>query len=152
MKFILAICAFFAPAAALAADNVSLDSSVFVERHVQDSSGASKSVLEEPKIVTPGDRLVFVLSYQNKGPNAATAFIITNPIPESVVFTGAEGEAEVSVDGAKSWGQLASLKVNAADGTVRNAEAADVTHVRWAFAKAIPAGQAGKLSFRGVVK
>ncbi len=50
------------------------------------------------------------------------------------------------------WGQLADLTVPMADGTRRPAQPADVTHVRWAFQKPIPAGATGKLIFRGVVK
>ena len=58
----------------------------------------------------------------------------------------------MSVDGGKSWGQLASLRIANADGTSRAAQPADVTHIRWAFAQPIGAGNAGELSFRGVVK
>ena len=155
MKILLAIIALFAPAAALAAQDVSLSSEIFVERQEQDAAGSAKTVLEpvEKARVVPGDSLVFVLSYKNASAEPATDFVVTNPLPAAVTYTGHEGQApEVSIDGGKSWGQLADLKVAEADGTERAAEARDVTHVRWAFANAIPAGQAGKLSFRGVVK
>lgn len=153
MKIFLALCAFAAPAAALAADNVTLDSKVFVERQTVDAEGKSKTVLEPPKVVTPGDRLLFVLSYKNIGAQPATDFVVTNPIPSAVAYANGEsGGALVSVDGGQNWGPLASLKVSQADGTSRAATAADVTHVRWALNTSIPAGQGGDLSFRGVVK
>jgi uncharacterized repeat protein (TIGR01451 family) len=155
MKMLFAISALMMPAAALAANNVSLDSKIFVEQQTRDEAGNVKSVLTpvaEAK-VTPGDNLIFVLSYKNSGNAAASDFIVTNPLPSAVAYTGHEGEApQVSIDGGKSWGPLASLKVTEADGTIRDAQASDVTHVRWAFGTAIPAGQTGKLSFRGVVK
>lgn len=153
MKALVALFALLAPAAAMAADSVTLDSKVFVERTTQDEAGKAKTVLEPPKVVTPGDKLVFVLSYQNIGAQPASAFVVTNPIPQAVAYSGFEGEpAQVSVDGGKTWGSLASLKIQQSDGTLRDAQAADVTHVRWSFAKAIPAGKGGKLSFRGVVR
>jgi uncharacterized repeat protein (TIGR01451 family) len=103
--------------------------------------------------VTPGDRLLFVLSYKNMGAQPASDFVVTNPVPAAVAYTGSEDETPmVSVDGGKTWGALASLSVTQADGTTRAAAPRDVTHVRWALGRAIPAGQGGKLSFRGVVK
>ena len=153
MKTIIALLALAAPSALWAADSVSLTSEVLVEHVKQQADGSSKVVREEPKVVTPGDKLVFLLSYRNGGAQPATGFVVTNPIPASVAFSGGESEgASVSVDGGKSWGPLASLKVANADGTMRPATQDDVTHIRWSFAQPIAAGRAGQLSFRGVVK
>jgi uncharacterized repeat protein (TIGR01451 family) len=152
-KIILFMLALIAPAAAMAAQDVSLSSEVFVEKIVADAQGRTKTVREKPAVVTPGDKLVFVLSYANKGAAPATGFTVTNPVPQSVGFTAVEDkDASVSVDGGKSWGSLAALKVAQPDGTSRAATAADVTHIRWNFAQPIAAGSGGKLSFRGVVK
>jgi uncharacterized repeat protein (TIGR01451 family) len=153
MKKFLALLALTASSAAWAADNVSLTSEVLVEHVKQQADGSSKVVREEPNVVTPGDKLVFLLSYRNGGAQPATGFVVTNPIPASVAFTGGESEgAIVSIDGGKSWGPLVSLKVANADGSMRAATPDDVTHIRWSFAQPIAAGRAGQLSFRGVVK
>lgn len=153
MKILFFILAFLTPASALATDNVALDSAVFVERSVTGADGKQSVVREEPKLVMPGDKLVFVLSYRNAGTAPAESFVVTNPLPASVGFVGSDSPgADFSVDGGKSWGALAALKVKGADGKVRAAAAADITHVRWALAKAIPVGGAGKLSFRGIVR
>lgn len=153
MKFWLALAALFAPAAALAADNVSLTSEVFVERTKAGPDGKPRVVREAPKVVTPGDRLVFELAYRNQGSQPATGFALTNPMPPSVAFAGGETPgAVVSIDGGKSWGPLASLRVALPDGKSRPAGQADVTHIRWSFAKAIAPGAGGRVSFRGVVK
>ena len=154
MKIMLFILALIAPAAAAtAAEKVTLASEVFVERTRTDTAGKAETVREKPEIVTPGDRLVFQLSYRNQGAEPATGFALTNPIPGAVAFAGTDSPgAELSVDGGKSWGQLAALKVAQPDGTSRPAAAADVTHIRWNFAQPIAAGAAGSLSFRGVVK
>jgi uncharacterized repeat protein (TIGR01451 family) len=152
MKMILTLLALAAPAAALAANDVSLSSEVLVERVKPDAQGKPQLVLEPPAVVTPGERLVFKLDYRNAGAQPATGFVVTNPIPDSVAFVSAEGEAAVSVDGGKAWGALASLKIKQSDGTLRAAQPADVTHIRWSFAQPIAAGSSGHLSFRGVVK
>jgi uncharacterized repeat protein (TIGR01451 family) len=153
MKIWLALLALLAPATAFAADNVTLTSKVLVERVKPDSNGKPVTVREEPGVVTPGDRLVFVLSYRNAGSQPATGFTLTNPIPPAVAFTASDdASAVVSVDDGKSWGALASLKVVQADGTSRAAVPADVTHIRWSFGRPIAAGSGGELSFRGVVE
>ena len=153
MKILFALLALLAPVAAFAADAVSLSSKVFVERVRQEADGRTAIVREEPGVVTPGDKLVFLLSYRNNGGAPATGFVVTNPIPNSVAFVGGESEgALVSVDGGKTWGALASLRIANADGTSRAAGQADVTHIRWTFARPIAAAASGQLSFRGVVK
>ena len=153
MKFLLFMLALIAPAAAMAQQNVSLSSEVYVEKTVMDAKGEAKIVREKPEVVTPGDRLVFVLSYKNQGAQPATGFTVTNPVPAAVAFNAVEGAgSQVSVDGGKSWGALAALKVALPDGTSRAAAPADVTHIRWNFAQPIAAGGGGQLSFRGTVK
>ncbi|HEX8571518.1 MAG TPA: hypothetical protein VF759_02070 [Allosphingosinicella sp.] len=153
MKILIALFALLAPAAAFAADNVSLTSKVFVERLKPGADGKPLVVREAPGVVTPGDKLVFVLGYRNSGAQPATGFTLTNPIPPSVDFVGTDDSSAVlSVDGGKSWGPLASLKVVNPDGSSRPAVAADVTHIRWSMRQPIAAGGGGELSFRGVVE
>lgn len=152
MRVLLFVIAMLVPGLALAANNVTLSSTVFLEKTVADSSGRTRVVLEEPKLVTPGDQLVFVLNYRNAGNAPASDFIVTNPLPAAVAYLGGGDGAQVSIDGGRSWGTLSALKVRETDGRWRSARPEDVTHVRWALKQSIPAGTQGKLSFRGVVR
>lgn len=148
---LLLLAALSAPA--MAAERVVLTSDVFVAREVKDASGKVATVLQPPKMVTPGDRLVFVLDYKNVGDAAATNFTVTNPIPSAVLYANdASAGAQVSADGGKIWGALATLSVRGADGKPRAAVASDVTHIRWTLAAPVPAGRGGKLQFAGVVR
>ncbi len=150
---LLLLLAALAPTQAFAANQVVLDNSVFLERASTDANGKQRISLEEPKVVVPGDRLVFVLNYRNSGAQPADKFVITNPMPSAVRFADAgDTRPSVSVDGGRNWGTLDTLTVPLADGTRRPAQPADVTHIRWAFQKPIPAGGTGKLMFRGIVK
>lgn len=138
---------------ALAASPVAIDNSVFVERVATTADGQRKVTLEEPKVVIPGDNLVFVLNYRNTGAAAANQFVITNPLPAAIQYRAeASDAAEVSVDGGKNWGRLAAMTVRGTDGSARPATDADVTHLRWAFSQPVPAGASGKILFRGKVK
>ncbi len=153
MKHLFALLALLAPMTAHAANDVALTSSVFVEKSVPQADGKTRLILEEPRVVVPGDRLVFVLAYKNMGRKPATDFVVTNPLPGAVAFQGTgDVGAIVSIDGGRAWGTLAALKVRKADGSIRAAYPEDVTHVRWAMKAPIPVGAAGKLSFRGVIR
>jgi uncharacterized repeat protein (TIGR01451 family) len=153
MKYVLPLLALFAATAAEAQNNVTLSNQVFVEHVRVDAQGRRNVVLDPPGVVTPGDHLVFVLTYRNGGQQPATGFAVTNPIPPAVAFERSDDAgAMVSVDGGRTWGALAALTVAQPDGSRRPAVAADVTHVRWAFSQPIPAGAEGRLSFRGIVK
>lgn len=140
------------PALAQSANPVQLNSDVLVERTVNEN-GQTRVTLEEPSAVVPGDTLVFVLRYENTGRQPATNFVITNPLPQAIRYSGSvDSGATVSIDGGRTWGALSELRVREADGSVRPARADEVTHIRWAFAQPIAAGQSGRLMFRGIVR
>ncbi|MEO9600565.1 hypothetical protein [Parasphingorhabdus sp.] len=151
-QFILTI-ALIMPGTAIAADSVSLSSIVFVERKVAKPNGTTAMVLEKPTTVIPGDNLVFVVKYKNVGTEPAVDFSVTNPLPEAVAFNGtSDGREIVSVDGGNTWGPLSDLTYQSANGDVRPALMADVTHIKWKFNRSISAGSEGELVFRGTVK
>jgi hypothetical protein len=149
MRALIAFFLMLLPASLLASNPVSLTSHVFVERIVKDSKGRSKAILELPNTVLPGDRLVFLLRYQNNAQAKAKDLLITNPLPTSVIYQGsAMKTAQVSVDGGRTWGQLQQLSFRERTGSVRAARSEDVTHVRWT----VPQGSDGTLSFRGLAR
>ncbi len=138
---------------ALAQQTVELKSTVYVARPVTDAQGNKKNQLFAPERVLPGEALVVMLEYKNNGQKPAADFVINNPIPSAVSFTGVEQPwAVVSVDGGKTYGALATLKVAKGDGTFRPAQPGDVTHVRWKFAQPIAPGTGGRVMFYGTVK
>lgn len=153
MKIALALLVVIAPTAALAAPQVTLTSHISVVRTKLDASGKPTTSFEEPKLVTPGDKLSFTLDYVNASGKPADNFVVTDPMPDGVLFAGNESKgAEVSVDGGKTFGALTALKVVDASGQPRAATAADVTHIRWAFARPIASGEHGELRFDAIVK
>nr|WP_315459340.1 hypothetical protein [uncultured Sphingorhabdus sp.] len=136
-----------------AANALQLDSDIFVERETINADGSRTKLLEEPKKVVPGDRLVFVVKFKNTSASTASNFTVTNPLPAAVQFEStSDGQENVSVDGGKSWGRLAQLRVAEAGGALRPAAAADVTHLQWNLSDPLTAGAEGKLIFRGVVR
>lgn len=147
-----ALLAISAPAAmAQASQPIELKGDVKVVKIVVEN-GKEKKVLSEPKVVVPGDRLIFSTGYRNNGAETVRDFVVTNPIPGGVMLApeGA-GEHSVSVDGGKTWGKLASLSVSDSEGKMRPAQAGDVTHIRWVLAEVAPGAQ-GTLTYNAIVR
>ena len=142
-----------AQAAPAPASNVTLKSETYIARAVTDEKGQKKNQLFPVSRVVPGNVLVFQLSYENLGKAPAAKFVINNPIPTGVDYTGArEPWSQVSIDGGKTYGALATMKVKLANGTFRSAIPQDVTQVRWTFAQPIAPGAKGNVQFYAIVE
>ena len=115
-------------------------------------NGKETHALVEPKVVVPGDHLIFSTKYHNAGAVKVDNFVVTNPIPAGIQLSadGAD-KLDVSVDGGKSWGKLATLKLTDDKGAVRAAQVGDVTHVRWVVASVAP-GASGVVSYNAIVR
>jgi hypothetical protein len=136
------IIALAAPAVAVAAPLVSLDSAVYVERL---KPGAVR-LLEPARQLKRGDRLVYVVSWQRKSGDGG--FTVTNPLPRAVSYQrSAGGDEQVSVDGGKRWGKLEALRIGA-----RIATPEDVTHLRWRVAPDEAAKGTGRITYSAIVR
>jgi uncharacterized repeat protein (TIGR01451 family) len=136
------------------ATGVQLTNTVFKQVESKTAAGKVEIKLAPVGMVTPGDRVRFIMGYRNSGSKPASNIIITNPVPMEVAYTGPQegGEPQVSVDGGKTFSTLSALSVKNADGTARPARTSDVTHVRWQIARVIAPGEAGQVSFNGQLK
>ena len=137
--------------ASAAAGAVVLKGDVKIETTVVDK-GVEKTVLVTPKIVVPGNRLLFSTSYRNESATPVQNFVVTNPVPAGIAVAAPDAASlTVSVDGGKTWGKLAALVVKDTKGAARPAQAGDVTHVRWTLATIAP-GAAGAVAYHAIVK
>ncbi len=138
---------------ALANAGVRLTNSVSRVELQTAANGTVERKILPATMVTPGDQLIFTISYQNNGAQKASQFKITNPLPHSVEYTGAEDEtAEVSVDSGATFGKLGQLSVKNADGSLRPALPGDVTHLRWTLPTDLQPGGSGQVSFNARLK
>ena len=119
---------------------------------VTEEGGEKKETLVDPKVVVPGDRLIFSTRYRNTGKLPVNNFVVTNPLPGAVMLSpdGADRQV-VSVDGGKTWGPLAGQQVDDGQGGKRAAVPADVTHLRWTLPLLQP-GATGALTYHAIVR
>ena len=130
-----------APNPALAQASVALDSAVFVERTAPEGRR-----LEPVSQLARGDRVVYVVSWERTA--GSGGFTVTNPLPRSVYYQdSASAEAEVSVDGGRTWGKLGDLRYGA-----RFATPEDVTHVRWRVPASEAAHGKGRIAYSAIVR
>jgi uncharacterized repeat protein (TIGR01451 family) len=136
---------------------IEITSTALVEKTIVNEKG-EKVLVRQPAVkVLPGEEVVFVNSYVNKGKVPAENVIINNAIPEHMIYVGesAQGEKTVvtySVDGGKTFGPLLTLTVTEAGGTKRPAASVDVTHIRWTRTPPLPPNQTAEVEFRGRLK
>ena len=134
--------ALLAPLAVQASPSVAIDSAVYVER--QEAGGTRR--LEPARRLTPGDRVVTVVSWFKVGGDGS--FVLTSPLPHRLAYqASARRDEEVSVDGGRNWGRLGSLR---RQGRIATAE--DVTHVRWRIDPERAGRGSGHFAFAGIVR
>jgi hypothetical protein len=107
---------------------------------------------ETHDIVVPGSHIVMVTEYHNNLTQPITNVEYTNPVPaEYLLADDSAAEFDVSVDGGKTFGKLASLVVKDGKGGTRAAQAGDVTTVRRVIAQIAP-GETAKIEFHAIVR
>lgn len=144
---------------AMAAGGIELKAVAEVEVTVKNAKGEPELQRVEASTVNvaPGDAVIFSTAYENLGDQPATDVVITNPMPEHMLYLdgSAEGQGtriELSVDNGKTFAPEGQLKVKDAEGKERPATAADYTHIRWTIEGALPPAAKGSVSFRAKVK
>lgn len=151
----LAVSAFLWLGSAHAAGGLQLSNQVFQEIEIMGADGKPERKSVPAATVVPGTEVFYVITYRNTGDQPADNVAITNPVPAELEYVSVLGPApanQVSVDGGRQYGALASLSVPDADGKPRPAQAADVTHVRWMLNAALLPGAGGAVSFKARLK
>ena len=143
--------------AAPEASALELKSDVFQEVEIADKTGKKVKQMQALTRALPGQEVIYVTTYRNKGAKPAENVVITNPLSPNLVYQpgsaqGAGMRAEVSVNGGKVFGALEKLTVPTPDGKSRPATAADVTTVRWSLIGPLKTGGEGKVTYRALVK
>lgn len=120
-----------------------------------DAEGVARTSFVRPERVIPGDKIAYTIAAKNVSELAIDRVVITDPIPEQMLFVPGMEETEearvvFSVDGGETFDRKDRLVVTAEDGTERSASSADFTHIRWVFEK--PLSPASERSVRFVAQ
>lgn len=136
-----------------------LEMTMTAEKEVTVTEGGKKKVKRVPaQSSSPGETIIYTLTYRNVGDEKATDVKLDNPLPAGARYvadsaTGANAQISFTVDG-KSYAKAAELSVErtvAGKKEKSRALPADYTGIRWVIAEVKP-GQAGQVGFRAQVQ
>ncbi len=142
---------------AIGNENITLEAAAEIEIEITKDDG-TKGVKRVPATkVIPGTEVIYTISYTNVGNQPADNIVITDPIPEHMLYVGGSARGTdtaitYSADGGKTFASANKLKVKNADGSVRLAQSADYTHIRWALNEALKPEHTGQVEFRARLK
>ena len=135
---------------------IQLDAVAEIEVEVVDDQGEKKIQRQEASLVVPGDEVIYTINFANVGQEPVDDVVITNPVPEHMLFRLMDGNGSgmritMSVDGGQQYGAPETLTVTDADGSERPAKPQDYTHIRWAFDRPVEPGDKGSVGFRALL-
>ena len=112
---------------------------------------------ESAELVTPGERVVYTVNFENNLDQPETNLVLTMPIPAEVTYldgtaTDGLGTLTFSADDGDNFADRSDLRIADERGELQPARAADVTHIRWVIAGPIAPGETGSISFKGILK
>jgi uncharacterized repeat protein (TIGR01451 family) len=135
---------------------IDITSSALVEVEVANAKGEKELVRQPAAKVLPGEEVIFVNTYVNRGKAPADDVVINNAVPEHMIYIGASATGEktvvlYSVDG-QTFGPLEQLTVTEADGSKRPAASVDVSHIRWRRTAPLAPQEEARVEFRARLK
>ena len=123
-------------ASTISAQALTATQKVEKEISVQNADGSTRTRLVSAAEVTPGEKVVYTVSYTNDSSEAATDIVLAMPVPADVRYL--EGTADrpgaivrYSTDGGSSFVERSALVLPAVGGGTRAASADDITHIQW---------------------
>jgi hypothetical protein len=125
---------------------VQIEREVYVERTVARPDGRALRSLEPAGNLRRGDVVVLMLEWSAS--DRDNGFVVSSRVPRDLAFRRTGGaEAEVSIDGGRTWGMLDRLRISD-----RRATPEDVTHLRWQVARDDAAQGRGMLTYSALVR
>mgnify|MGYP001553114910 FL=1 len=136
---------------------IQLTSMAEVESVTTDESGKQTVKRIPATKVVPGKDVIYTLVFENTGTLPGNDIVIQNPIPEHTVYkvdtaAGSDTKISYSVDGGKHFASADALMVTEANGSTRQATAADYTTIRFEYTRPLPPGEKSSVEFRVVLR
>lgn len=146
------------PAVAMAAGNVAVSITSAKQEIITKDGKKYARIVKATKFV-PGDTIVYLINYTNKGKEPATNAVIDDPIPKGTIYihnsaTGAGADISYSIDGGRTYKKPTLLFYEVEQGGKKEQRVAfpdQYTHIRWTIPSIVP-GASGKVGFKVRVK
>jgi uncharacterized repeat protein (TIGR01451 family) len=128
-----------------------------VEVEVVNDDGEPEITRIDARRVVPGDEVIYTISCENVGSERADGVLITNPIPDHMLYVrhtaGGDGTTVLfSVDGGRTYGAPGDLVVDDGTGAERRAVESDYTHIRWTLDEPLGPHEIKEVAFRAILE
>lgn len=136
-------------AAPAATDAVTLETRVQRILEEPGPTGRAERRYEDVELVLPGDRLRYVIRYENTSEEAtveADTLVITTPVPPDLRYLPGSAEGRSAVVTVSTTGERFAPEGAPASGDV------PVSHLRWRVGAPIAPGEGGTVSFEAVLE
>jgi len=131
--------------------------SVEKEITIQQDDGTVVTKRVAADLVTPGEKVVYTVSFTNDEANPASDLVLAMPVPADVRYLEGSAEREgavvrYSIDGGSTYSTRDALTIPAVDGGSRSANPDDITHIQWRIAGPVPVGGSDSVAFKARLK
>ncbi len=158
MKTLMSVILITFAAVAVAQEQGHLDVQTTVQKEevTINEAGESQKRLVPAEVVVPGETVFYTITFRNVSAEPAAIVVITNPIAEDLMYVdgsafGPGMDIQFSVDGGATFAAANELTV-VENGEVRDAIAADFTHVRWVMQNDLDVGAQGTARFAAILE
>jgi uncharacterized repeat protein (TIGR01451 family) len=156
MGLLIAVGMVSAAAAEKAPDPIAVKAIAEVEQPVHER-GRDVNKLAAAERVVSGDAVIYTLEVRNTGATTVPPPTVSYPVPEHMSYTadsavGPATRITYSVDAGRTFDVPENLKIAQPDGALRDATAADYTHIRWQLKNPLKGNSVAFVRFRARVK
>jgi len=151
------LCIIGSPVWAVGKSSIALTSVAELEKEAFNEEGMKVLKRVPAAKVIPGDEVIYTISYTNPGKENADNVLITNPIPEHMLYqkgsaSGTGTSITFSVDGGKTYDLPEKLTVVNAEGKKVPAKPSDFTHIRWTLNQSVKPGEKGQVAYKALLE
>ena len=135
---------------------IEINTEIFKVVETKTESGKAKQEWVKADSIVPGDKVGYLIRFDNKGQEAAGDLVLNNPIPENTFYIensarGANSAIRFSADGGNKFAEADKLFIEK-DGKKMLAGPKDYTNVRWLISSELPAGESSSVQYVVQVK
>lgn len=136
---------------------IKFSNKVFKQVIKTNEKGEKEFSYVEPTIAIPGDVMLYSITFENIGKQAASNIVVNDPIPNNSKYrinsaTGNDTTITFSIDGGKNFGDPEDLVVKDKTGKSWVAKPEEYTHIRWVYGKSLAPGESAEVSFKTAIR
>ncbi len=135
---------------------IRFSNNAYKQEIASDEKGNKQFKYIEPKLVLPGDIILYEIEFENISDQVISNIVVNNPLPNNSSYRAgsASGEATditFSVDG-KEYKQADALVLKDKTGKTWLAKPEDYRAIRWIYKKSLKPGEKSKVSYKTQIK